>query len=441
MNITRLLKLFFFVSLIIISSCDEVENADENNVDEYIVSFESATFSEDEFIIHLTDDPNGKTFSFGAGTYNFSNTIPLADIENFTISGAGMDETIFDFSNSASTSGEGIAAIDCSNLLFCGFTIKNTNGGNGITARNIQGLRFDGVGIVWPESSPDNGAYGIYPVESDDVIVENCYAHAAVDAGIYSGQNQRVILRNNKMTMNVFGMEVENNIDVEVYGNEFYVNTAGLLVYDLAGVSKIKSGSNCKVYNNTFTDNNQTNFAELGSTLAADVPPGFGIVYSATTSLEITNNTFVDNETSSIIGVAYFLVDFNYDPSSDTLFTFLNEDIYIHDNSYSSGGGTYNQAGILDRPSGLLVWVAIAMNGFVKPDIFLDDQDYTSVGIPYAGSRPVIDEPSAPILIEASFAQAAEGIITLTSTSVDDFSGTGTIHTDFDFVNVPSDCE
>ena len=438
MKIARLLQLLFFLSLIFISSCSEVE---EELGDTSLITFEEATFSEDEFIIYLTEDPNGKTFSFGAGTFSFSNTIPLADIENLTIKGAGIDDTYFDFSNSASTSGEGIAAIDCSNLLFCGFTIQNTNGGNGITARNITGLRIDGVGTVWPESSPDNGAYGIYPVESDDVIIENCYAQAAVDAGIYSGQNKRVILRNNRMTLNVFGMEVENNIDTEVYGNEFYVNTAGLLVYDLAGVSKIKSGSNCKVYNNTFTDNNQTNFAELGSTLAADVPPGFGIIYSATTSLEITNNTFIDNETGSILGVAYFLVDFNYDPASDTLFTFLNEDIYIHDNSYSTGGGTYNQAGILDRPAGLLVWVTIAMNGFVKPDIFLDDQDYTAVGVPYAGSRPVIEESSDPILVEASFAQAGEGIIVITSTSLDDFAGTGTTHTDFDLVDVPSDCE
>ena len=55
--------------------------------------------------------------------------------------------------------------------------------------------------------------------------MENCYAQAAVDAGIYSGQNQRVILRNNRMTLNVFGMEAENNIDVEIYDNEFYLKT------------------------------------------------------------------------------------------------------------------------------------------------------------------------------------------------------------------------
>ena len=443
MKITRLIQLFFILSIILVSSCSEKDEELTAPEEVTLISFEEATFSEDEFIIFLTEDPNGKTISFGPGTYNFSNTIPLADIENLTIMGSGINETYFDFGNSASTSGEGIAAVDCSNLLFCGFTIQNTNGGNGITARNITGLRFDGVGVVWAETSPDNGAYGIYPVESDDVIVENCYTQAAVDAGIYSGQNQRVIMRNNVMTLNVFGMEAENNIDVEIYGNEFTRNTTGLLVYDLAGVSRIKSGSNCKVYNNTFTDNNQSNFAELGSGLAADVPPGFGILYSSTSALEITNNTFVDNECGAIIGVAYFLVDFNFDPNEDSLFTFLNEDIYIHDNSYSSGGGIFNISGILDRPAGPLVWYTFALNGNVRPDIFLDQQDYTAAGAPYAGTRAIIEESSDVILLEANFARAGEDppVVTITSTSLDDFTGAGTTHTAFDLVDTPSDCE
>ena len=443
MKITRLLQLFFILSIIFVPSCSD--NDEEITVPEEVtlISFEEATFSEDEFIIYLTEDPNGKTFSFGPGTYSFANTIPLADIDSLTIKGAGIDQTYFDFSNSTSTTGEGIAAVDCSNLLFCGFTVQNTNGGNGITARNITGLRFDGVGIVWPETSSDNGAYGIYPVESDDVIVENCYTQGGVDAGIYSGQNQRVIMRNNVMTLNVFGMEAENNIDVEIYGNEYTRNTVGLLVYDNAGVSRIKSGSNCKVYNNTFTNNNETNFADLGSSLAADVPPGFGILYAATSALEITGNTFVDNECGGIIGVAYFLVDFNFDPNADSSFTFLNEDVYIHDNSFSSGGGIYNVAGILDRPAGPLVWYTFALNGNVRPDIFLDQQDYTAVGAPYAGTRAVIEESSDVILLEANFAQADENppIVIITSTSLDDFTGTGTTHSDFDLVDVPSDCE
>ena len=248
-------------------------------------------------------------------------------------------------------------------------------------------------------------------------------------------------MRNNVMTLNVFGMEAENNIDVEIYDNEYTRNTVGLLVYDNAGVSRIKSGSNCKVYNNTFTNNNETNFAELGSSLAADVPPGFGILYAATSALEITSNSFVDNECGGIIGVAYFLVDFNFDPNADSSFTFLNEDVYIHNNSFSSGGGVYNVPGILDRPAGPLVWYTFALNGNVRPDIFLDQQDYTAGGAPYAGSRAVIEETSDVVILEANFVEAANSVVHITSTSLDDFSGTGRAHVEFDLVDTPSVCE
>ena len=441
MKFSKLLQLFIILSIIIIPSCDDTDEELVIPEEVTLISFQEGTFTEDEFIIFLTEDPNGKTISFGPGTYSFTNTIPLADIDNLTIMGAGINETYFDFSNSTSTTGEGIAAVDCSNLLFCGFTIQNTNGGNGITARNITGLRFDGVGTVWPETSSDNGAYGIYPVESDDVIVENCYTQGAVDVGIYSGQNQRVIMRNNVMTLNVFGMEAENNIDVEIYDNEYTRNTVGLLVYDNAGVSRIKSGSNCKVYNNTFTNNNETNFAELGSSLAADVPPGFGILYAATSALEITSNSFVDNECGGIIGVAYFLVDFNFDPNADSSFTFLNEDVYIHNNSFSSGGGVYNVPGILDRPAGPLVWYTFALNGNVRPDIFLDQQDYTAGGAPYAGSRAVIEETSDVVILEANFVEAANSVVYIRSTSLEDVRGTGRAHVEFDLVDTPSVCE
>ncbi len=439
MKIFKLLSLLFLVGLVSVTGCkDDDDTPPVDPVDPNLFTYEEATWSEADFITQLTVDPNGKTFCFGAGTFTFTNTIPLAEITDMTLKGAGRESTIFDFSNSTSTSGEGIAAIDSENLVFCSFTVKNTNGGNGITARNIKGLRFNEVGVEWPASSQDNGTYGIYPVESDDVIVENCYAQAAIDAGIYSGQNQRVILRNNRMTLNVFGMEVENNIDAEVYGNEFYENTAGLLVYDLAGVERIKNGEKCKIYNNTFTNNNQTNFAELGSTFAADVPPGIGMLFASTSFLEVTGNTFIDNESVSLLGVAYFLVDNNYDPLSDLGFTFYNFGINIHDNTYSKGGGVYNQAGVLDRPAGPLIDIVRAQNGGESPHIMIDDQNYSPA---LTASDPVVNEPSNPDFIWANFAEAGSGVVTFTSTDENDFNtGDGYVWEVFDLVDTPDDC-
>ena len=64
MKVTRLLQLFLILSIIIIPSCDDNDEAvDPGEVlESSLISFEAATFSEDEFIIYLTEDPNGKTF-------------------------------------------------------------------------------------------------------------------------------------------------------------------------------------------------------------------------------------------------------------------------------------------------------------------------------------------------------------------------------------------
>ena len=95
MKVSKLLQLFLILSIIIIPSCEE--NDEELVVPEEVtlISFEAASFSEDEFIIYLTEDPNGKTFSFGPGTFSFTNTIPLADIDNLTIKGSGINDNIF----------------------------------------------------------------------------------------------------------------------------------------------------------------------------------------------------------------------------------------------------------------------------------------------------------------------------------------------------------
>ena len=41
-----------------------------------------------------------------------------------------------------------------------------------------------------------NGAYGFYPVESKDVLIDGCVAIGASDAGIYVGQSQNIIVKN-----------------------------------------------------------------------------------------------------------------------------------------------------------------------------------------------------------------------------------------------------
>jgi parallel beta-helix repeat protein len=94
----------------------------------------------------------------------------------------------------------------------------------------------------------------------------------AADAGVYVGQSRNVIVRNNIARKNVAGIEIENCIDADVYGNEAFDNTAGILVFALPNLDE-KVSTRTNVHDNTIHDNNRDNFAEPG-TVVATVPPG-----------------------------------------------------------------------------------------------------------------------------------------------------------------------
>src|SRR5699024_2527168 len=100
------------------------------------------------------------------------------------------------------------------------------------------------VATVW-EGEPDsaNGAYGLYPVESANVLIEDSYVRGSADAGVYVGQSDRIVVRNNIAEWNVAGMEIENSTNADMYSNIARHNTGGLLVFDLPiGNGKYGSG-------------------------------------------------------------------------------------------------------------------------------------------------------------------------------------------------------
>jgi parallel beta-helix repeat protein len=68
------------------------------------------------------------------------------------------------------------------------------------------------VRVEWT-NGPDenNGAYGLYPVQSSNVLIEESVVIGASDAGIYVGQSNNIIVRNSRVEFNVAGIEIENS--------------------------------------------------------------------------------------------------------------------------------------------------------------------------------------------------------------------------------------
>jgi parallel beta-helix repeat protein len=184
----------------------------------------------------------------------------------------------------------------------------------------------------------ENGAYGLYPVECENVLVEESEVVGASDAGIYVGQSEHIVVRNNIAHGNVAGIEIENCANADVFGNEAYDNTGGLLVFDLPDLPA-GNGGRIKVHDNLVRENNRENFATVG-TIVSFVPPGTGMLVLAADEVEIHENEIRDNQGTGIILFSFQTVEAVGGGSSedDPSFDPYLETTFIHDNTFSGNG-------------------------------------------------------------------------------------------------------
>ena len=148
-----------------------------------------------------------------------------------------------------------------------------------------------------------NGAYGLYPVESKDVLIDGCVAIGASDAGIYVGQSENIIVRNSRAHYNVAGIEIENSYYADVYDNVASHNTGGILVFDLPDLPQ-QGGHHVRVFRNKAVDNDTDNFAPEGN-IVGEVPRGTGIIIQANSDVEVFDNDISGNGTVNLSIVTY----------------------------------------------------------------------------------------------------------------------------------------
>ncbi|MFN4286853.1 MAG: parallel beta-helix domain-containing protein [Lacibacter sp.] len=262
-----------------------------------------------------------------AGTLQLSASLWLDGKSNVVIKGRGMDQTILNFSGQISGA-EGIKITNCSNITLQDVTLQNTKG-DAVKTQQVDGMVFRNVKTEWTRGPhPQNGGYGIYPVQCSNILIEGCVARGASDAGIYVGQSHHIIVRNCRAYENVAGIEIENSRYADVYNNEATNNTGGILVFDLPDLP-VKKGGWVRVYNNHIHHNNHKNFAPKGN-IVAKVPPGSGIMLLAATRVEVFENKIINNRTTGTAIVSYYITeneikDPSYDPYPDSIALYNNE--------------------------------------------------------------------------------------------------------------------
>jgi parallel beta-helix repeat protein len=138
-----------------------------------------------------------------------------------------------------------------------------------------------------------------------------------------------VVVRNNKAYENVAGIEIENTSYADVYENEAYNNTGGLLIFDLPDLIK-KKGGFVRAFSNAIHDNNHVNFAPKGN-IVGKVPQGTGVMIMAANNVELFNNTIMNNITTGTAVVSYYISE---NPIKDSLYYPYPENVFIHSNTY-----------------------------------------------------------------------------------------------------------
>ena len=262
----------------------------------------------------------GDTLIIESGYYEFEDGLSL-DVDGVTVVGRGMKETILDFKNQQSgaqgflVTSNGVTLKDFSILDAKGDALKVI----GAKGSSMINLRTEWTG--GPKST--NGAYGFYPVESEDVLIDGCVAIGASDAGIYVGHN-----------------------------------TGGILIFDLPDLPQ-QGGHHIRVFDNESINNDTDNFAPEGN-IVGEVPRGTGIIIMANSNVEVFNNLMSGNGTVNLSIVSYS------DETDDPNYYPHPRGIQVHNNTYGPSGFDP------DVGTGDLAKALFEISDGNMPDIFWD---------------------------------------------------------------------
>lgn len=281
----------------------------------------------------LINAQDGDVIRLPEGKFSIRRELSLEGVPNVTIKGAGMDKTVLSFKEQIAGA-QGLLIQSSDGIVLEDFTVEDSKG-DAIKLLSCDRVTLRGVNTRWTTGAKNtNGGYGLYPVSCTNVLMENCEASYASDAGIYVGQSTNVIVRNNYVHHNVAGLEIENTRHADVYNNTVTGNTGGLLIFDMPDLPQA-NGYQVKVHDNTVEDNNFENFAAPGAVVST-LPPGTGMLVMAHKEVEIFNNVIRKHKTTALSITSWVFTgkpfeSAEYDPFCSAL--------YIHDNNISETQG------------------------------------------------------------------------------------------------------
>ncbi|NNM76214.1 hypothetical protein HJG53_04750 [Sphingomonas sp. ID1715] len=275
----------------------------------------------------LIEAAPGDTIQLGAGRFELSDGLSL-DVDKVTVHGAGRDATVLSFKGQKGA-GEGLL-VTSDDVVLRDFSVEDSKG-DGIKSKGADRIVYHDIRVEWTGGPKEtNGAYGVYPVSSTDVLIDKVLVRGASDAGIYVGQSKNIVVRNSIAERNVAGIEIENSYNADVHDNVARHNTGGILVFDLPNLPQM-GGHSIRVFANQVTDNDTPNFAPKGN-IVASVPMGTGVMVMANRDVHVFRNTLANNASSNVMLIGYRR------PFEDKTYNPLIRQVVVRDNQHGRAG-------------------------------------------------------------------------------------------------------
>jgi parallel beta-helix repeat protein len=275
----------------------------------------------------LLDAKPGDVVQLAAGRYELSDGLSL-DVDDVTVKGAGPDATVLSFKGQKGA-GEGLL-VTSDRVTVRDLGVEDTKG-DGVKSKGSDQISFINLRVEWMGGPNEkNGAYGVYPVSSTNVLIDKVVVKGASDAGIYVGQSKNIVVKRSRAEFNVAGIEIENSFNADVFDNVATHNAGGILVFDLPNLPQM-GGHSHRIYRNKVVQNDTANFAPKGN-IVASVPTGTGVMIMANKSVHVFENEIAENQTTAVMLVSYVqkFDDKTYNP--------LPRDIVVRDNKIGRNG-------------------------------------------------------------------------------------------------------
>ncbi|MCA3736048.1 MAG: right-handed parallel beta-helix repeat-containing protein [Phenylobacterium sp.] len=350
----------------------------------------------------LLDAKPGDTVQIAAGRYDLTDGLSL-DVDGVTVAGAGPGATVLSFKGQKGA-GEGLL-ITSDRVTVKDLAVEDTRG-DGIKSKGADDIRYLNLRVEWTGGPKEtNGAYGVYPVASERVLIDRVVVKGASDAGIYVGQSKHIVVRNSRAEFNVAGIEIENSMFADVHDNVATRNAGGILVFDLPNLPQM-GGHSTRVFRNRVVDNDTPNFAPKGN-IVAGVPTGTGVMVMANRNVHVFENEISGNQSAGVLLVSYTQA-FN-----DPTYNPLPRDIVVRANRIGRNGwgpkfpGGPEIARALGGPLPPVVWDGVRASGGRPAEVRVNlaDGPVLNLNLPGPGRMDAAAPTVAATISDAAIAE------------------------------------